>query len=175
MFRGAGRRSRLAEVGHNRRALASTLDTTLTTQPGMTPGRDLADKVVLITGGARNIGRAIARSLAAGGARVMINARTSTAEADETVAMIMDAGGDAASCIGDVTNAASVARIVDATVTRFGQLDALVHNAGLRGEQPFAALSYEEWRRVLAVVLDGAFLCAQAALPHLRRSKAGSI
>src|SRR3954470_14166993 len=134
---------------------------------GMTPGTELAGKVALVTGGARNIGRAIARSLAAGGAAVMVNANTSRAEAEQTVAMIKSAGGRAALRIGDVTDAKAVAAMVDAAVGEFGRLDFLVNNAAVRAETPFAKISYEEWRRVLATVLDGAFLCTQACLPHL--------
>lgn len=139
---------------------------------GMRPGNELAGKVALVTGGARNIGRAIARSLAAGGASVMVNARTSRAEAEKAVAMI---GSRAALHIADVTQPAEVQALVEATVKRFGRLDFLVNNAAVRYETAFSSISYEEWRRVLAIVLDGAFLCAQAALPHLIRAGGGTI
>lgn len=142
---------------------------------GMTPGRELGGKVALVTGGARNIGRAIARSLAAGGAAVMVNAHTSRAEAEETVAMIETTGGKAALHVADVTEAPAVAALVDATVKQFGRLDILVHNAAVRAETPFAQIELDEWRRVLSVVLDGAFLCSQACLPHLIRAGGGAI
>jgi 3-oxoacyl-[acyl-carrier protein] reductase len=140
---------------------------------GMTPGHELAGKVALVTGGARNIGRAICRALAAGGAAVMVNARTSLAEAEETVALVGSAGGRAALRLADVTDPAAVAALVEATVRELGGLDLLVNNAAVRVETPFDALGYEEWRRVLATVLDAAFLCAKAALPHLVRSRGG--
>ncbi|MBI2315725.1 MAG: SDR family oxidoreductase, partial [Betaproteobacteria bacterium] len=117
-----------------------------------------------MTGAARNIGRAIARSLAAGGAAVLVNARTSRTEGEQTVAMIASAGGEAALHLADVTNAKEVSSLVDATVGRFGRLDFLVNNAAVRYETAFASISYEEWRSVLSIVLDGAFLCVQAAL-----------
>src|SRR5436853_2327021 len=101
---------------------------------GMTPGKELAGKVAIVTGGARNIGRAIARSLAAGGAAVMVNAKTSRAEAEETVGMIQAAGGKAALHIADVTDSGAVAAMVEATVKRFGRLDLLVNNAAVRAE-----------------------------------------
>src|SRR5207244_3804882 len=129
---------------------------------GMTPGTELAGKVALVTGAARNIGRAIARSLAAGGASVMVNAKTSRAEAEQTVATIESAGGKAALHIADVTDAGAVAAMVEAAVKRFGRLDMLVNNAAVRAETPFAQLRFEEWRQVLSIVLDGAFLCTQA-------------
>jgi 3-oxoacyl-[acyl-carrier protein] reductase len=141
----------------------------------MTPGVELAGKVALVTGGARNIGRAIARSLAAGGAAVMVNANTSRVEAEQTVGMIQAAGGNAAVHIADVTDAGAVAAMVEAMVKQFGRLDILINNAAVRAETPFAEIRLEEWRRVLSTVLDGAFLCAQACLPHLMRAGGGSI
>src|SRR6476619_4392718 len=104
----------------------------MTSSIGMTPGTELAGKVALVTGAARNIGRAIARSLAAGGAAVMVNANTSRAEAEETVAMIEKAGGKAALHIADVTDPAQVRALVQDTVKRFGRLDALINNAAVR-------------------------------------------
>ena len=142
---------------------------------GMTRGVELAGKVALVTGGARNIGRAIARSLAAGGAAVMVNARTSRAQAAETVAMIEQAGGKAALHIADVTDPAQVRALVEATVKRYGRLDALVNNAAVRMEAAFEEIKLADWRLVMASILDSAFLCSQACLPHLERSGAGTI
>ena len=139
---------------------------------GMRPGNELAGKVALVTGAARNIGRAIARSLAAGGASVMVHARTSRAEAEETVGMI---GANAALHLADVTKPAEVQALVAATVQRFGRLDLLVNNAAVRYETAFASMSFEEWKQVLSIVLDGAFLCAHAALPHLIQAGGGVI
>ncbi len=141
----------------------------------MRPGTELAGKVALVTGAARNIGRAIARSLAAGGAAVLVNARTSRAEAEQTVSMIEAAGGKAALHVADVTDPRAVAAMVEAAAARFGRLDLLVNNAAIRAETPFAQITFEDWRRVLSTVLDGAFLCTQAVLPHLIRAGGGSI
>ncbi len=142
---------------------------------GMTPGTELAGKVALVTGGARNIGRAISRSLAAGGAAVMVNALTSLDEARETVRMVEQAGGKAAMFVADVTDPDAVAALVEDAVKRFGRLDILVNNAAVRRETDFDQITLDEWRRVLAIVLDGAFLCAQAVLPHLVRAGGGTI
>jgi 3-oxoacyl-[acyl-carrier protein] reductase len=131
---------------------------------GMWAGKELAGKVALVTGGARNIGRAIARSLAAGGASVMVNAKTSKAMAEETAKMI---GASGAVFIADVTKPDEVKALVEATVKRFGRLDFLVNNAAVRHESDFASISYEEWRNVLSIILDGAFLCTQACIPHM--------
>ena len=138
----------------------------------MNPGSELAGKVALVTGGARNIGRAICRSLAAGGASVMVNANTSRAEAEKTVGMI---GAKADLHIADVTKPDQVKALVEATVKRFGRLDLLVNNAAVRFETSFEKMKYEEWKSVLAIVLDGAFLTAQAALPHLIKAGGGTI
>jgi 3-oxoacyl-[acyl-carrier protein] reductase len=142
---------------------------------GMKPGNELAGKVALVTGGARNIGRAIARALAAGGAAVMVNAKTSRAQAEETVGMIEQAGGKAAVHIADVTDPRAVAAMVEATVQRFGRLDALVNNAAVRMETPFEKITLEDWRRVITIVLDGAFICTQACLPQLVKAGGGSV
>ncbi len=141
----------------------------------MTPGQELAGKTILITGGARNIGRAIARSLAAGGARVVVTGLHPSDDLAATVRSIEAAGGMAASVVADVTDPDAVATMVAATIDRFGRLDALVNNAALRVEQAFADMSFADWQRILAVVLDGAFLCSRACLPHLVRAGGGSI
>jgi 3-oxoacyl-[acyl-carrier protein] reductase len=100
-----------------------------------------------------------------------VNANTSRAEAEETRAMI---GPGAAVHIADVTDSRAVAAMVEATVARFGRLDILVNNAAVRAETPFAEIRFEDWRRVLSIVLDGAFLCTQAAL-HLVRAGGGTV
>jgi 3-oxoacyl-[acyl-carrier protein] reductase len=131
----------------------------------MTRGSELAGKVALVTGGARNIGRAICRALAAGGASVMVNANTSKAMAEETVKMI---GSAASFHLADVTDPKQVASLVNETVKRFGRIDFLVNNAAVRHESDFTSISYEEWRKVLSIILDGAFLCTQACIPHMK-------
>src|SRR5882724_10446122 len=125
---------------------------------GMTPGSELSGKVALVTGGARNIGRAISRALAAGGATVMVNANTSQGEAKHTVAMIKSSGGTAACHFADVTDPDAVAKMVDATVKQFGRLDILVNNAAVRTETHFEDIKLEEWRRVIATVRGGAIV-----------------
>jgi 3-oxoacyl-[acyl-carrier protein] reductase len=84
-------------------------------------------------------------------------------------------GANAAMHVADVTQPEEVNALVDATVTRFGRLDFLVNNAAVRYETPFEKIKYEEWREVLSIVLDGAFLCAQAALPHMIKAGGGTI
>ena len=141
----------------------------------MTAAAALAGKVALVTGGVRNIGRAIACGLAADGAAVLVNARTSREDAEETAARIRTSGGRAALHFADVTDAAAVAAMVNATLREFGRLDFLVNNAAIRAETPFAEIRLQDWQRILATVLDGAFLCTQACLPHLVRAGAGAV
>jgi 3-oxoacyl-[acyl-carrier protein] reductase len=142
---------------------------------GMRPGDEFAGQVALVTGGARNIGRAISRALAAGGAAVMVNANTSREAGEETVAMIEKAGGRAALCMGDITDPQAVQHLVDETVKKFGRLDMVVSNAAIRAETPFERIPFDEWKRVISIVLDGAFLVSQAALPHLLKAGGGSL
>ena len=135
----------------------------------------LGGKVALVTGAARNIGRAIACALAADGAAVMVHARTSHGDAEETANRIRTAGGRAVVHFADVADAAAVGAMVEATVKEFGRLDFLVNNAAIRAETPFADIQLQDWQRILATVLDGAFLCTQACLPHLSRGGSGAV
>jgi NAD(P)-dependent dehydrogenase (short-subunit alcohol dehydrogenase family) len=112
---------------------------------------ELAGQVALVTGGARNIGRAIARALASGGASVAVNARSQSDDLAQTVKLIEDAGGHAMAVVADVTDASSVRRMVDATVERFGRLDILVNNAAVRIEQPFDAITLDDWHRIVSI------------------------
>ena len=136
---------------------------------------ELAGKAALVTGAARNIGRAIAIDLARAGARVAVHANASVEAAQETVRLIEAEGGQAVRVGGDVTDPEAVGRMVERTVAAFGRLDILVNNAALRRETPFERLSYAEWREVVGVILDGPFLCAQAALPALKAAGSGAI
>lgn len=142
---------------------------------GLRCGNELEGKVALVTGAARNIGRAISRSLAAGGAAVMVNANTSRDDAEKTVAMIKADGGKAAFYMADVTDVPAVQAMVDATVRQFGRLDFLVNNGSWRPDIKFEETTLGQWRRVLSVTLDGAFICTQACLPHLLRAGGASI
>jgi 3-oxoacyl-[acyl-carrier protein] reductase len=139
------------------------------------PGNELEGKVALVTGSSRKLGRAIARSLACGGAAVAVNARTSRDEAESVVEEIRAAGGRAAAFLADVTDRDAVNSMVESVVARFGGIDILVLNAAIRTEVPFLQMSYEEWRRPLAMTLDGAFYCMQACLPAMLRAGGGSI
>jgi 3-oxoacyl-[acyl-carrier protein] reductase len=141
----------------------------------MTTTTELTGKVALVTGGAKNIGRAIVLELAKAGAHVAILTRSAVQAADAVVEEARRCGVDAEAYVADVTDEPAVERALGAIEQRFGRLDVLVNNAAIRTEVPFAELSLAEWRHVLAVTLDGAFLCAQKALPLLGASGAGTI
>ena len=141
----------------------------------MSVRNELESRVALVTGSARNIGRAIALGLAGGGAAVMVTARQSAREAESVAEEIRQLGGRATVVMADVGDPAAAAGLVAATVERFGRLDILVNNASVRREVDFASLEYAEWRGILATTLDGAYLCSRAALPHLIASGAGAI
>ncbi len=136
---------------------------------------ELTGKVAVVTGAARNIGRAIARDLARAGARVVVHANTSGAAAAETMRLIAEEGGIAVLASGDITSEADMAALMETATDRFGRLDILVNNAALRRETKFEDLTLAEWREVVGVILDGAFICAKAALPALKAAGGGSI
>src|ERR1700710_2270710 len=137
--------------------------------------RELTGKVAIVTGAGRNIGRAIALTLAEGGAFIVVNARSNRAEAEAVAREIEVLGGKALVHIGDVADAAAVQTMADAAMKGFGRIDILVNNAALRREKPFADMSYAEWREIMDVTLDGTFHCVKACLPALRQSGAGTI
>jgi len=136
---------------------------------------ELDGRVAIVTGSARNIGRAIALDLARAGAAVVVNAHTSAKEAQATADAIASEGGRAVVQLADVTRTEGAETLAAAALMHFGRLDCLVNNAAVRRETPFAEMSFEDWREVTAIILDGAFLMAKAALPALRNSGAGSI
>jgi 3-oxoacyl-[acyl-carrier protein] reductase len=141
----------------------------------MLPGDELAGQVAIVTGAGRNIGRAIARALAAGGASVVVHARSSGAEAAETVNQIEASGGQACVLLGDLTQPDDVDRLVQETMDRFGRVDVLVNNAAVRHETSLLEMSLEEWHSILSATLDTAFLCTKAALPLMLEAGGGSI
>jgi 3-oxoacyl-[acyl-carrier protein] reductase len=133
------------------------------------PSRNLplAGRTALVTGGTRNIGRALALALAADGAAVCVNSRRVVDDGRRTVGEIEEAGGSALHVAADVSQEADVQRMVDTTVARFGRIDIFVHCAGIRRVHGLQDISFAEWREVLGTNLDAAFLCSKAVVPHM--------
>jgi 3-oxoacyl-[acyl-carrier protein] reductase len=136
---------------------------------------ELSGRVAIVTGSGRNIGRAIALSLADAGAAVVVNARSNRKELNQVVREIESRGGRAIAAIADVVDSAGVDGMAAIAAEKFGRIDILVNNAALRSEQSLDRMTFAEWREILGVVLDGAFHCVKACLPHLKRSGAGAI
>jgi 3-oxoacyl-[acyl-carrier protein] reductase len=138
-------------------------------------GRELAGQVALVTGGAKNIGRAISLALAAGGAAVAVNTLRSQAEAEAVVQEIRAAGGEAEAFLADIADAAAVHAMGAAVLRRFGRIDILVLNASQRREVLFKDMTFEQWRNTMSITLDGSFHCIKACLPSMLARHAGSI
>ena len=136
---------------------------------------EFSTRVVAITGAAQGIGAATARAFAAQGARVAL--LDIDEKGAQTVAgEIAGAGGRALAVRTDVTDEASVAQAVAKTAAEFGGLDVLINSAGGYGRlATVEQMPIEEWDRTVALNLRGTFLCCRAAIPHLKRSKAGRI
>ena len=127
-----------------------------------------AGKTAVITGAGRGIGLCIAALWAQAGGNVVL-AEAESAFEDAALRRV-DGGDRAAFIAADVACESDVAAAMELAVTRFGRLDAVVHNAAIADNRPIETLPYADWRRVLEVNLSGAFLCAKHAAPHLRKS-----
>jgi len=134
---------------------------------------DLTGRVAVVTGASRGIGRAIARGLASQGAVVCAAARG--ANAAETAAAIVEAGGRAESFTVDVTETASVEGLFGAVIERHGRVDVLVNNAGIARDQLMLRMKREDWDEVLRTNLTGAFTCVQAVLKPMVKQRSGRI
>jgi 3-oxoacyl-[acyl-carrier protein] reductase/pteridine reductase len=131
--------------------------------------------VALVTGAAKRIGRNVALRLASEGADVIVNYRSSKAEAGEVVAQILALGRRAVAIQGDVGKRADVLAMFAAVEKEFGRLNILVNNAGMFFAAKFEELTEEQWDTILDTNLKSQFLCSQAAAPMLRRSGQGRI
>ncbi|MBN8927165.1 MAG: 3-oxoacyl-ACP reductase [Rhodospirillales bacterium 69-11] len=136
---------------------------------------DLANRVALVTGGSRGIGRAIALALAQAGAAVAVNYRTEEAAAQSVVDAIGAAGGRAIAVGADVSRGDEVARLAATAVAQLGPIDVLVNNAGIALMRGLEDLTEADFDHTLAVNLKSAFLCTQAVLPHMRAQGWGRI
>ena len=135
---------------------------------------DLTGKVALVTGGSRGIGRSIALALGAHGAQVAVNYASNESAADAVVGEL--GGADRAIKLqGDITDFATGAALVDATVKAFGRIDILVNNAGITADDLILRMSEEEWDRVVDTNLRGTFAVTKAAVRPMVRQRFGRI
>ena len=134
------------------------------------------EKVALVTGGSRGIGRAIALALAEDGFRIALNYRAREREAGEVVEKITAIGGEARAFQADLGVPQEAPTLVQRTIEAFGQIDVLINNAGI--DLPGVRLAEfrpEDWERILRVNLSGPFYLIQAALPHMKQRRSGQI
>ncbi|MGQ9572508.1 MAG: 3-oxoacyl-[acyl-carrier-protein] reductase [Dehalococcoidia bacterium] len=136
---------------------------------------DLTDKVALVTGASRGIGRAVAVKLAECGAKVVINYNQSAVQAEEVADQIRSRGGQCLTVQGDVSLAADVERVFQAAQQTFGGVDILVNNAGVNRDTLILRMSETDWDEVMSTNLRGAFLCTKAALRSMMRQRWGRI
>jgi 3-oxoacyl-[acyl-carrier protein] reductase len=135
----------------------------------------LAGRTAIVTGSGRNIGREIALTFARHGAAVVVNGKRDNAAVEAVVAEIAAAGGCAFGIMADVSDREAVFSMVRSAEQRFGAVDIVVSNVGLRTRRPFLELSEEEWRRAIEVNLNPSFFLARAVLPGMQQRSWGRL
>jgi 3-oxoacyl-[acyl-carrier protein] reductase len=135
----------------------------------------LKDKIALVTGSSRGVGRSIALAYAREGAKVMVNFTSNEKAAMEVVEAIQKMGGEGKAMKADVANKAAAESLVKATVDQFGAIDVLVNNAGFTRPAMMTKMTEQQWDEVVDIHLKGAFLCTQAAAPHMIAKNRGKI
>ena len=135
----------------------------------------LKDKIALVTGSSRGVGRAVALGYAEEGAKVVVNYTSNQKAADEVVQAIQDLGSDAIAVKADVAQKSEVENLVSAAVDKFGRLDILVNNAGFTRPSLMLKMTEDQWDQVVDIHLKGAFLCAQAAGIRMKEQNSGKI
>ncbi|MBP0014053.1 MAG: 3-oxoacyl-[acyl-carrier-protein] reductase [Roseofilum sp. SBFL] len=135
----------------------------------------LQNQVALVTGASRGIGRAIALSLAAEGAKVAVNYASSSGAAEEVVSQIKDQGGEAIALGADVSQAEAVDTLVKAVMDQWGRIDVLVNNAGITRDGLLLRMKPEDWQAVINLNLTGVFLCTRAISKIMIKKRRGRI
>ncbi len=135
----------------------------------------LKDKIALVTGSSRGVGRAVALAYAKTGAKVVINYTANEKAAADVVREIENMGSEAISVKADVAQKSDVEHLVSTAIERFEKLDILVNNAGFTRPSMMVKMTEEQWDQVVDIHLKGAFLCSQAAAIHMEGQKSGKI
>ena len=136
---------------------------------------DLSDRVAIVTGASRGIGRAAAISLAEAGAAVAVHYHRQAEAAESVVAQVREAGGDATAVAAEMSDAEAVGRLVEATIERWGRVDILVCNAGIWKEAAVDEMSEAQWDETIDINLKGMYLCTHFAVPHMMAGGGGAI
>ena len=136
---------------------------------------DLANRVALVTGGSRGIGRAAAIGLAEAGAAVAVHYHRQADAADRVVEAVRGAGGDALAAAAAISDGDAVARLIETVVDRWGRLDILVCNAGIWKEVAVEQMSEAQWDETIDINLKGMYLCTHHAVPYLIATGGGVI
>ncbi|MDB9474309.1 3-oxoacyl-[acyl-carrier-protein] reductase [Dolichospermum circinale] len=135
----------------------------------------LKDQVAIVTGASRGIGKAIALQLAFEGAKVVVNYASSSTAADQVVAEITAAGGEAVAIQGDVSQENQVDTLIKTTLEKFQRVDILVNNAGITRDTLLLRMKLEEWQAVIDINLTGVFLCTKAVSKIMLKQRSGRI
>ncbi len=135
----------------------------------------LRERVAIITGASRGIGRSTALALASEGASVVVNYASSSTAADEVVKTITDAGGNAIALQADVSKLDQVDTLISKTLEKFGRVDVLVNNAGITRDTLLLRMKPEDWQAVIDLNLTGVFLCTRAVSKVMLKQKSGRI
>lgn len=136
---------------------------------------EIKDKVAVVTGAAKRVGRVIALTLAAKGAHVAFTYRTGTGPWQETLAEIQASEVEGMALSMDVTQPGQPTACVQQIIDRFGRIDILINNASIWLSAPFLEITSEQWNLELEVNLTGPFLCSQAVVPYMLRQRSGLI
>lgn len=135
----------------------------------------LKDKVAIVTGSSRGIGKSVALRFAKEGAKVVVHCRGAVDKAEQVASEVRKAGGEASVCQADVAVRADTERLRDETLTTFGQIDILVSNAGIVIDKPFVESTDADWDAAVGSNLRGFFNVCQAVLPHMMERHCGRI
>jgi 3-oxoacyl-[acyl-carrier protein] reductase len=135
----------------------------------------LRDRIAIVTGASRGIGRAVALALASEGAKVVVNYASSSNAAEEVVAAITEAGGNAITAQADVSKVEQVDALLNTTLEKFGRVDVLVNNAGITRDTLLLRMKPEDWQAVIDLNLTGVFLCTRAVSKGMLKQRSGRI
>jgi gluconate 5-dehydrogenase len=136
---------------------------------------DLSGRAAIVTGGSKGLGESMAAGLASAGADVLLVSRSEEEAASAAAKVESEHGRTAIGMRADVTSESDVAAMVDRAMSEFGRIDILINNAGINIRGPIDKLSYDDFRKVQQINVDGLWLCAKAVVPHMKAAKSGRI